>query len=207
MSQEYANNSIKNRQNKQKNEIPSAGKIVKGKTGKKKKSEITKIASAMISDEVRGIKEYAIYDVIIPVIKDTIVQLVESSVQMIFLGEVRSRSSRRSSTGSSRVSYSSYYDDRHKDDRRDSRRSSARISYDDITFEYKEDAVDVLERMDEIAEQFGVVRLSDFFEMAGETGNGPTDHNYGWTSTKSATVERDRSGVYYIKIHRPSPVR
>lgn len=211
MSTNYTGNSIKDRDIKKKAE-PKAEvkKVVKGKASTKKKSEISKIASTMISEEVKTIKEYAIYEVVIPVIKDTITQLVKGSIDMLFYGEVRSGStSRRSSSSSnvSRVSYRDYYDDNKRDDRRDPRRTATRYSYDDITFEFKEDADAVLLSMDEIIETYGVVTVADLFDLAGVTGNGYTDQNYGWTSTRSASIERNRDGEFYVKLQRPSPIR
>lgn len=209
MSTNYIGKSIKNKDTEvnKKDTKPEIQKVVKkGKTKIREKSEISKIASSIVSDEVMNIKQYAIYDVIIPVIKDTLSQLGKGCIDMFFYGEIRSSSSRRSGSNASKVSYRDYYEDR-RDTRRESRPISSRISYDTLTWEYREDAVDVLDRMDEIVEQYGVVRVADLFEMAGVTGNGPTDHNYGWTSITTASVERDRHGEYYIKLQRPSPIR
>lgn len=205
----YANNSIKNRGEKQEGPKKEVKKIVKGAAKTKKKSEMSKIATNMISEEAKSIKEYAIYEVVIPVIKDTITQLVKGSIDMIFYGEVRNTGgSRGGRTGNaSKVSYRDYYDDGKKGrDVRDSR-TSTRYSYDDILFDSSQDANDVLVRMDEIVEQYGVVTVADLFDLAGITGNGYTDQNYGWTSTRSAEVLRNRDGEYYLKIQRPSSIR
>lgn len=184
---------------------PEVKKVVKGKTSVKKQSEMSKIAGSIISEECKSIKDYAIYDVMIPVIKDTISQLVKGAVDMIFYGEVKAGKGGRGGSGYSKVSYSDYYD---KGSRRsDARRLPERVSYDNVSFESRDDALEVLDRMDEIVEQYGVVRVADLFEMAGMSGNGPTDHNYGWYSTKNASVERDRGGDFYIKIGRPSALR
>ena len=86
-------------------------------------------------------------------------------------------------------------------------RASFRQSYDDIEFDTREDAEEVLDRMDELIEQYGIVTVGDLFDLAGVTGNGYTDQNYGWTSVASATIERDRHGGYFIKMTRPSPIR
>jgi len=210
MSNNYTNNSIKNREGTTK-DAPAkkvVTKVVKGSAKKKKKSEISKIASNIISEEAKSIKEYAIYDVVIPVIKDTITQLIKGSIDMLFYGEVKSSTSRRSSSSlnASRVSYRDYYNDK-RDDRRDDRRTAARYSYDDIMFDSKQDAEEVLDRMDEIVEQYGVVTVADLFDLAGITGNGYTDQNYGWTSTRSASVERTRSDEWFIKLQRPSSIK
>ena len=205
MTNNYVNNSLKNRENHQ-DQKKQVVKVVKGKANTKKKSELSRIASNIISEEAKSIKEYAIYDVVIPVVKDTITQLIKGSIDMLFYGEVRSSSSsRRNSLNASRVSYRDYYDDRNT--RRDLTRTSTRYSYDDITFEYRQDAEEVLNRMDEIVEQYGVVTVADLFDLAGITGNGYTDQNYGWTSTRSASVERNRHGEFILKLQRPSSIR
>lgn len=210
MSEKYASNSIKSREQKtteQKPKTKEVTKVVKGGVKVKKKSEMKKIANSIISEECKSIKEYAIYEVIVPVVKETISQLVKGSIDMLFFGEVRSTSSRsRSGNNASRVSYRDYYDDR-RDRDRDSRRRDPVYSYDDITFEYKEDAEEVLNRMDEIVDQYGAVSVSDLFELAGRTGNGYTDNNYGWTSIRSATVERLGHNEYIIRLTRPKHIK
>lgn len=189
-------------------------KVIKKTAKTKKKSELSKIANTIISEECRSLKEYAIYEVLIPVVKDTISELVKGSIDMIFYGEVRRGSSNRggrSGTNSSKVSYRDFYDDRSGSrrisERRDDDRRRQRYSYDDIIFETREDANDVLTRMDEIVEQYGVVTVADLFDLAGISGNGYTDQNYGWTSTRSASVERNRANEYYLKLQRPSNIK
>lgn len=208
MGSDYVKSSLDNtgRESK-KQDKPKVGKVIKGKAKIKKKSEISKIASTMIVGEVQNIKEYIIYDVIIPVITDTIGQIVQGSIDILFRGEVSGGRYRgRPSNGVTRVAYSSIFDERRDDRRRDDRRRNY-VAFDDVTFETKADAMEVLDRMDEIVDQYKVVRVADLFEMAGYSGNGSTDHNYGWTSTASATVDRNRHGEWYIKIQRPSPIR
>ena len=206
MNTNYTSNSIKSRE--QKEEKKEITKVVKGKTKTKKKSGLSKITGNIISEESGSIKEYAIYEVIIPVVKDTISQLVKGSIDMLFYGEVRSSSSRSSrSTNATKVSYRDFYEDRRNDRGRDERRTNNRMSYDDIMFDNQQDANEVLNRMDEIVEQYGVVTVADLFDLAGVTGNGYTDQNYGWTSTSSASVERNREGDYFLKLQRPNNIR
>lgn len=196
------NNSIKNGEEKENKKVE---KVVKGKAVVKKKSEMSKIASNIIAEEAKSIKDYAIYDVIIPALKDGISQLVKGCIDMMFYGEIRSTSHSRHRSGlnATRVSYRDYYEER-RDPRR---RSSFRQSYDDIEFDTRDDAEEVLDRMDELIEQYGIVTVGDLFDLAGVTGNGYTDQNYGWTSVSSATIERDRHGGYFIRMSRPSPIR
>ena len=208
MGVNYSSNSLKNR-NENTQEKPEVKKVTKGAVKKRKKSEMSKIASNIISQEATSIKDYAIYEVVIPVIKDTITQLIKGSIDMLFYGEVRHSSgrSRGYGTNASKISYRDYYDDRNYRDRESRRMNQPVVGTDDIEFTSREDAEEVLNRMDEIAEQYGVVRLADFFELAGDSGNGHPDQNYGWTSTRNAQVYRNRWGTYSIKIARPSSIR
>lgn len=183
-------------------------KVIQGKTKVRKKSEMKKVMNSIISDEVGSIKNYAIYEVIIPTVVDTISQLIKGSIDMMFYGKTGDY--RRGGYGAAprsnvtRVSYGKYYDDR-----REPRTTSAtrQYSYDDITFETKSDAEIVLQNMDDILEEYGVVRVSDIFDLAGQSGNVDTNFNYGWTNLRSATVERNRYGEWYIRLPRPCCIK
>ena len=105
---EYPNNSNRNREEKKEKKVEKV--VTKGSVKTKKQSELKKIAGNIISEEAKSIKDYAIYDVVIPVIKDTITQLIKGSIDMLFYGEVRSsRGSYYRGNNATRVSYRDYY--------------------------------------------------------------------------------------------------
>ena len=163
----------------------------------------------IIYTDIKNIKQYIIYDVVVPVIKNTLSQIITGATDMIFFGEVRStKSSWGVRGGSTKISYKDYWEggSRSRQNNRDYRPSN-RVSYDELYFESREDAANVLESMDDIVEQYGVVTVADLFDLAGVSGNGYTDQNYGWTSTNSADIFRDRDGAYRIKLLRPSPIK
>ena len=175
-------------------------KVTKGKVKVKKKSELHKLADTFISEDAAKVKSYVIGDVLIPAIKKAISDIVTNGIDMILYGETGH--SKRSS--SSRISYSKYYDDR-RDDRRSSTSSlRSRYDYDDVIFETRDEAKEVLERMDELIDLYGVASIADFYDLAGITGN-YTDNKYGWTNLASADVIRVRDG-YTIKLPRVRPL-
>ena len=59
--------------------------------------------------------------------------------------------------------------------------------------------------MDEIMEEYGIVRVADLYDLVGITGD-YTDNKYGWTNIRSAEVVRVRDG-YKIKMPRAMPIR
>lgn len=175
-------------------------KVTKGKVKVKKKSELHKFASSFVSEDVSKVKSYVIGDVLIPAIKKAISDIITNGIDMILYGETGR--SRRSS--SSRVSYSNYYDDRRDDRRSDSSSLRSRYDVDDVLFETRDEAKDVLERMDELIDTYGVASIADFYDLAGVTGN-YTDNKYGWTNLSAADVVRVRDG-FMIKLPRVRPL-
>ena len=208
----YTGNSIKSRE-AAKTEKPEkkVEKVVKGNVKIKKKSELSKMASSIVSSEVNSIKDYIIYEVIIPAVRDTISDVLIGSVNMLFHGDAKAgryygRGGSRG-TNASRVSYRDYYDRRDRDGDRDRDRDRNVIySYDDVILDSKADAEEVLERLDELIDQYGIATVADLFELVGQSGNGYTDRNYGWTNLKSADYFRERHGDYRLKLPRACPI-
>ena len=66
------------------------------------------------------------------------------------------------------------------------------------------EAQDVLDRMDELMDTYGLVRVADLYDLVGITGN-YTDNKYGWTNIRNAEIVRVRDG-YMIKMPRAVPI-
>ena len=77
-------------------------------------------------------------------------------------------------------------------------------SYDDIILSTRGEAEDVLSRMDELIETYGLVRVADLYDLVGITGN-YTDNKYGWMNIRNAEIIRVRDG-YMIKMPRAVPI-
>lgn len=191
MKTNYQSNSKKSKINTvdDKNKVD---KIVKGKVKTKKKNSIL---ASFINDDLQDIKKYIVEDVLIPTIKKTITDVVKNSIDMFFYGEV-SRSNR---SNSSRISYSSYYD---RDREPRSRRNSLLI--DDIVLESRAEAEEVLDRLDEMIEEFGMASVLNLYDLIGVTAPFTAD-KYGWTDIRNATAVRVRDG-YLLKLPRVMPL-
>lgn len=169
-------------------------------TAKTKKNEVRRFADIFISEDVKNVKTYVLMDVLVPAIEKAISDIVTNGIDMILYGE----SGRPKKSGSSYVSYDSRYRS-DSDRRRESApvRTSAR--YDDIVLDSRQEAEEVLNRMDELIDTYGVVRVADMFDLCGLTCNF-TDNNYGWTNISSATVQHTRDG-FVIKMPRAMPIQ
>lgn len=174
-------------------------KVVTGKVVTKKKSGFSKFAGEFISEDAKNIKSYVIGDVLIPAFKKAISDIITDGIDIILYGgNGRSRSGR---FNADRVSYRSYYDDRRPSDRlTTSRYSSNSYSYDDIILDSRGEAEEVLARMDELMDTYGLVRVADLKDLVGITGN-YTDNKYGWTNIRNAEIVHVRDG-WMIKMPR-----
>ena len=201
---DYKANSHKVREEQKSKEVVKKDiqPVAKAKT--KKKSEVKKFADVFIAEDITSVKDYIVNDVLIPAAKKAISDIVTNGIDMILYGEARGKD-RRSSSGGSRVSYTKYYD-RDRDRDRDYDRNRTRRSvydYDDIILDTRGEAEDVLNRMDDLIDAYGVVSVADLYDLVGVQGN-YTDNKYGWTNLRNAEVRRTRDG-YLIKLPKALP--
>ena len=171
-------------------------KIVRGNVVAKKKGTLQKLAELIVPEDVNDVKNYILEDIIVPTIKDGILDVVKA-----MLG-VNGRGGDRNARRASKVSYSSYYDS----DRRDATRTRTRTGYDydDILLDNRGEAEDVIARMDELIATYGIVSVADLYDLVGITGS-YTDNKYGWTDIRAAHVIRVSDG-YMIKLPKALPL-
>ena len=174
--------------------------VVKGKVSKKKNVG-RKFANTFISEDIQNVKSYVIMDVLIPAVKKAVSDIVTNGIEMILYGETRGKRS----SGASTVSYRSYYDDRRDERSYRETRTRSGYSYDDLIFDTRVEAEEVLSRMDEIIDEYKVVSVADMYDLAGVSSNF-TDNNYGWTNIRSAEVVRVRDG-YVIKMPKALSIK
>lgn len=199
MAEEYKSNSHRSREQEENQHEPlpekKTEKVVTGNVKQRKKSGLSKAGSIFVPGDVDSVKNYIFMDVLVPSIKRAISDIVCNGINML-LGEPNRG---KSNSAGAKVSYRQYYQG---EERRDYNRprAQAQYNYDDIIFETRGDAEEVLYRMEELLERFEVVSVADLFDMAGISCN-YTDNKYGWTDLRNAHVERVRDG-YIINLPR-----
>lgn len=176
-------------------------KVVSGTAKIKKKSEMSKFKDIFLSEDVSNVKSYVLMDVLIPAMKKTLLDIVTTGADMILYGDERGS---RQRAPSERVSYRRCYDQR--DDRSIDRvRTRTGYSYDDIILTNRGEAEEVLSRMDELIDQYGVVSVGDLYDLVGITGT-YTDQKYGWTNIRTAKPQRLRDGGYMLMLPKALPI-
>lgn len=173
-------------------------KVVKGRV-RTKKNELRKLTDVFITEDVHNVKSYILMDVLVPAIKKAIYDIVVNSLDMTMYG---GRSGGRRSNAD-RVSYTDYGSSSRRDDRdrRRETRSTTPFDYDDIIFDTRAEADKVLGCMDDIIDTYGVVRVTDLFDLVGESSP-HTAMNYGWSNIRNAKIVSVRGGGYKIEMPR-----
>ena len=163
----------------------------------KKKTELQKLASTFITEDLDTVKNFAIQDVMIPSIKKAIVDIVTNGINMFMYGETKKSSD---APWSSKVSYTGYYKDSgNNTTQRVERRYSDGFDYDRFSFKTRGEAEMVLSSMDDILDRFGSVSVGDFYDLSGVSTDNYAVYKYGWKDLQSARVEYRYDG-YVIRL-------
>jgi len=190
---DYASNSNKSKKDAKKKNKPKP-KPKKGAVSVRKKSDFRKFIEWLLPDDLSEIPRTILDNYVGPLVRNSILDTVTYLVG----GDPKVRS------GYSKTSYSNYYErkgnntERHHSDR-------GIFSYDDIRFEFRSDAKDVLDDMYETLSEFKIVSVADYYEFSKISNNDYTAHKYGWTDLRNAEIVR-QGGQYRIKLPKPMPI-
>nr|DAX25818.1 MAG TPA: hypothetical protein [Caudoviricetes sp.] len=158
----------------------------------KRESTARKVVGEIIKEDARSVGETVLWDVIIPTVKNLISDTVTRGIESMLYGDSRPRSRNNYSD------YSGYSRPKGSRDRpveRRERRSArqAEPERNEIIFDTRSDANDVIDRMSDIIDQYGQASLADLNALIGASSNF-IDDNWGWTDMGSFNVRQVRDG-------------
>ena len=186
----------------------SPEKKVIAKAKVQKKSAIKEALRTFFAQDLPEIAEHLIIDVAIPAAKNAITDMVTQGIQQLLYGEVDPR--RRSTSGYTSYSRSSrdyrgsaYYESR-RTERREPRQSKP-TNVEDLVFDARGDAVDVIEYIAETIDEYGQVSVADLMSSVGIQPR-YTDERWGWTTTDAFELRQIREG-WLISADRPEPLK
>ena len=191
-------------------------KVISGRIIKKTKPFYRQVGDFVFGEDTRNVIGYIIYDILIPAGKDLLVDTIKNGVEMRVYGETRGRSSRSPSNigrdrGRSYVNYGNYGGltrdrdrDRPRETERPRTRSLSHNNWEEIILESRSDAEEVLSRLVDAIDEFGVASVSDLCELIDIDADYP-DNKYGWTNLSKATVDHIREG-YLLNLPKPYPI-
>ena len=196
-----------------KSDRPKVEPVVKGGVHVKKRTAKTILKAIFVPQDVEKVRDYIIFDVVIPKCKTVVVDLGNSILSAIVYGDSAPSAPTPFGQGSGvqRVSYSSYSSGGQTNYRGMNRVGAARNEqqnraiFEDVIFDSKVNAVRVLQRLNEAIEAYGVVSVNDAYDAC-DLSAPYTYNNYGWTSLNSAYVDRNRRGEWVIHFPLALPI-
>lgn len=183
-------------------------KIEKVADGKiRKKSLGSKFADVFLSDSLTNVKEYVLMDVIVPAIKNTIVDIIQNGAEMLFFGTTKA--SQRLNKGGNNFGSVSYIDYSKSGSRgrtegtRD--RNRVRLDGRDILFDERGAAEEALSDLFDLIQVYKAASFADLLQLAGLGDQADTygvNNKYGWVDITGVSVKPTRGG-YYIDLPKP----
>lgn len=162
-----------------------------------------KFAETFLTEDSSDIKSWLLLDIIIPGIKNTILDIIS----MMFFGETASRNkkSSRSKKLTSRFNYRRCYDDDDDDRERIRRRrrydSDDKIDFRNIVLRNRSDAEEIVDELRKRISKYDCVSVADLLDLVDIPGR-YTDNNWGWDDERDIGIRRVSSG-YLIDVAEP----
>lgn len=186
----------------------SPEKKVIAKAKVQKKSAIKEALRTFFAQDLPEIAEHLVIDVAIPAAKNAITDMVTQGIQQLLYGEVdprrRSTSKYTSYSSSSRSDRGRAYYESRRSERRESHRPKP-TNVEDLVFDTRGEAVDVIEFIAEQIKDYGQVSVADLMSSVGIQPR-YTDERWGWTTTDAFEIRQIREG-WLVSADRPEPIK
>lgn len=186
-------------------------KVVSGEVQRKKPGLRKRFKVVFFPADASSVGQYVVFDVLIPALKDMIVDAGQEALRRMILGESRSSSYRPSKPSSQQgyVSYNRYGSPpskppwkREREERpRLSREARANHVFDDILLATRREGELVIDRMYDLIERYEQVSVGDLYELLGLESDF-TDQKWGWLDLQGANVRHTRDG-YSLDLPKP----
>lgn len=197
--------------------------LTKVTSAKKRKKGVTErlVTSLIGPDGLPSVGHYLTHDVVLPAIKEIIVNSVTSGINMMMYGP--DSAGKRSTTGyyqrgsayRPNVNYQSSYKQtpttstsnvKYQNESRPYHNETRASGFnsEDYILASRDDAKMVLSQLLEQVDDYGWASLADFFDLVGIDSNF-TDNNYGWTNLDFAKFVVVRGG-YALRLPRLEPL-
>lgn len=179
--------------------------IVKGNVKQKKKSSGRQFVENFVNEDGETIKSHVLFDIIVPALKDMISSGFQAALDMLLYGNVQDH---RSSAGVRRAGGQTNYNaiSNQKNNQNKKYATTRAAACDDILFDERADAMQVLDELRDQIETYGYSAVYDLYDAAGLSCD-YTWKNWGWYDLSSATVVRTRDGDFMISLPKPIVIK
>lgn len=183
-------------------ERPKVNKVISGNVVGKRRDPIKKVGQLFFAEDISSIKNYIIFDVLLPAIKNVVADSITNSVSMALFGDFRTGTNRSGITSAlnSPTKYSTVY--RMGESPKIASTSRSRFFFENPIVEDKADAERVIRDLQDLIEAQEYATVADMYSMLGVKSE-PTYNNYGWYKIGQAKPIPVKEGWV---INLPKPV-
>lgn len=187
-------------------ERPQVERVTSAEAVRRKRGLGKQFKETFIGGSGRSALDYMVTEVVVPAVRDTMAEALQSGIEKLIYGDSRPR---RSSTPSSyakigHVNYQGMSTPAAKPPapRMMSRRSRTRHDFGEIVIQSRVEADEVIERMFDILSRYGSVSVADLYELTG-IASSHTDYKWGWHELRGAKAVRLRDGNFLLDLPEP----
>jgi hypothetical protein len=188
---------------------------------KAKKPLGSRIKDSFGGQDAKSVGGFIVKEVLLPGARDILFDIVKESAQRFLYGDGARRGntnassmvgngSRIRTTNYSTMSASPIVGSRATNSAPSaiSQRDRSLFDFSNLIFPEQDMALEVVERLGDAIDEFGIVTVADFYDFIGQTGNGFTDQKHGWNSQafQGAEVKRARGGGYFLNLPTPREI-
>lgn len=173
-----------------------------------------RLAETFTGDDARNVLDYVLKDVVVPAVKNTLVDVVSQGIERMIYGDVRPGRNRgvrgvvqqgmtNYQSASAAAAQNRGYDRPAEPARRPALTTMARSThnFDEILFSTRGEAELVIDSLRGRVAEYGSASVADFYELISETGD-YTDNKYGWEDLSAASTLQVRGG-YLLNLPQP----
>lgn len=204
---DYQGNTNKSKEEKEKKAEKNTEKVITGEVIQKPKSLGHKFKETFFGGDAKTAARYVTSDVLLPALRNLIVDSVTKGAERLVFGESMSRRGPRPTDYRSRFEYrrpqvrsqGQIIDiQASPPDQRPGAWRTRRREFNDIVLTTREDAELIVEKLIEFIEKYDVVSLLDLYELLGQPSS-PLDAKWGWSYLSNVEIRQIREG-YLIEL-------
>ena len=173
-------------------------KVVVGKVVQRKKGLASRLGGTFFSEDREGVMQFVVMEVLLPAAKNMISDAVSQGLERLLFGELRARS--RNDRPGGYISYNKVRRPAIPEYGTIGSRARAQHDFQDIIFETRGEAEDVLDGLRSLIGQYELATVADLYTMSDITPD-YTDDKWGWEDLSTAMVRHVRGG-YVIQFPR-----
>ena len=181
---------------------PQLERVVVGKVAEKKKTPGQRFTETFLNNgDVRSIGSTILIDVIVPAFKEMLFNSIRDGFSMLLWGDTRASKNRNGNIIRDYTSYSNYSYSSTIHSRPDIPRSDDSPKYNNLVFENRADAEDVVYHLRESLNRYDSVTIMNLYELVG-IGTNSQHNKWGWTDLTNVRIRHVRDG-YLLELPPP----